>query len=82
MLRRAIKRRWKQLVREEAYEEVMRHMGKTFTVVLFNGHSSYEVHGDSETSLDSVWNSQKCFFLQGTRVLISDGLNEKVFEKE
>ena len=54
---------------------------KKFTVSLINKCPTYEVHGDKETSLDAVWNSQKCFFSQGTRVLISDGVNARVFEK-
>ena len=54
---------------------------KKFTVSLINKCPTYEVCGGTETSLDAVWNSQKCFFLQGTRVLISDGVNTKVFEK-
>ncbi len=52
---------------------------KKFTVSPIN--RAYEVIGSNETSLDTVWNSEKCFFLQGTKVLISDGVNSKVFEK-
>ncbi len=54
---------------------------KTFTVSLINKRPGYEVIGSKKTSLDNVWNSQKCFFSQGTKVLISDGVNVKVFEK-
>lgn len=55
---------------------------KKFTVSLISKCPTYEVFGNKETSLDTVWNSQKCFFSRGTRVLISDGVNQKVFEKE
>lgn len=54
---------------------------KKFTVSVINRCSVHEVIGSEETSLDAVWNSQKCFFTKGTQVLISDGVNIKVFER-
>lgn len=44
---------------------------------------SYTVLGDDETTMETVWLSQKCWFMPGTRVEITDDKgNSKIFVKE
>ncbi|MCD8159274.1 MAG: hypothetical protein LUD77_10410 [Clostridiales bacterium] len=52
-----------------------------FTVT--HNNRSYVVIGNENTSLDTVWNSQKCWFMKGSEVTIEDDKgNRKVFRKE
>lgn len=41
----------------------------------------YNIISHEEATLDAVWASQKCWFSEGTKVLISDGTSSKVYEK-
>ncbi len=58
-------------------------MKKTFKVTLIGTSPSYPVKGDENTTMEMVWDSQKCLFAPGTKVLIQDEDNNiKIFEKE
>lgn len=45
-------------------------MKRYFTVK--SGDRAYAVIGNEHTTLETVWASQKCFFLPGTEVIITD----------
>jgi len=45
-------------------------MERYFTVESYG--SSYAVQGNENTTLDTVWASQKCWFMHGARVKITD----------
>lgn len=59
-------------------------MKKVFQVTLIGTSPTYPVTGDDNTSLETVWASQKSLFAPGTKVLIRDTQNDtmKIFEKE
>jgi hypothetical protein len=47
------------------------------------GHRSYTVLGNENTTLETVWASQKCWFMPGTAVTITDDKgNSKIFWRE
>lgn len=53
-------------------------MERYFTVT--HNHRSYAVLGNEDTTLDMVWASQKCWFLPGSVVVITDGRgNQKTY---
>jgi len=57
-----------------------REKERYFTVNVLHGNRSYTVIGDRKTTLETVWASQKCFFLSGTQVrIIDDEGNSKIF---
>lgn len=46
-------------------------------------YRSYAVIGNENTTIDTVWDSQKCWFLIGSEVTIEDDKgNKKTFRKE
>lgn len=54
---------------------------KTFMVSYHGG--SYPVIGNEGTSLETVWLSQKCWFMKGSEVTITDADgNSRVFVHE
>lgn len=58
-------------------------MGKLFTVKNNATGRSYPVTGNENTSLEMVWLSQKCWFMTGSSVTITDeNGNSQVFVKE
>lgn len=58
-------------------------MKTKFTVTLVSECPSYDVTGDLTTTLDTVWDSQKHWFMPGTKVVISDDSgNSKMFVKK
>ncbi len=58
-------------------------MKTIFTITLMSECPSYEVTGDMSSTLETVWNSQKHWFMPGVKVLISDDSgHSKVFEKK
>lgn len=60
----------------------MEHMAERYFIVS-HGYRSYTVLGNEATTLDTVWNSQKCWFMSGSEVTIEDDRgNKKTFRKE
>lgn len=59
-------------------------MKKVFQVTLISTSPTYTVTGDDNTSLETVWASQKSLFAPGTQILIRDTQNDtmKIFKKE
>lgn len=55
---------------------------KKFTVRTVGSDRGYEVLGGDWVSLETIWLSEKCWFLPGTEVEISDGISSKIFVKE
>ena len=54
---------------------------RIFTVT--HGDRSYILYADPWTTLDLAWASQKCWFMPGSVVTITDeNNNSKTFEKE
>ena len=60
----------------------MHTMEKKFKLTLLNKCPTMDVIGNEISTLDSIWDSQKCWFSDGTKVLISDGEQSKIFEKK
>lgn len=48
-----------------------------------HNYRSYAVMGNENTTIDTVWASQKCWFMTGSEVTIEDDKgNRKTFRKE
>lgn len=60
----------------------MNTMEKKFKLIVLNKCPTMDIIGNENSTLDLVWDSQKCWFADGTKVLISDGEQYKVFEKK
>lgn len=56
-------------------------MKKIFTVTPLWAHSDFVVQGNHTTTLDAVWSSIKCWFSEGSTVVISDGVISETFTK-
>ena len=55
---------------------------KRFEVCDLNTDRTYEVGGNENTTIDDVWESQKCWFSSGAFVEITDeDGNKKTFQK-
>lgn len=56
-------------------------MTRYFTVT--HNYRSYAVMGEEHTTIDTVWASQKCWFMPGSIVTVEDDKgNRKTFRKE
>lgn len=56
-------------------------MTRYFSVT--HNYRSYAVTGNENTTLETVWASQKCWFMPGAEVTIEDDQgNRKVFKKD
>ena len=55
-------------------------MERYFTVTC--GYRTYAVLGNENTNVDTVWASQKCWFLPGSIVVITDDRgNQKIYRR-
>lgn len=55
---------------------------KQFAFTILDKSPSLNVIGHANSTLESVWNSQKSWVSEGTKVLISDGEHSRIFVKE